>query len=112
MAYKAMVSFQVRNSEENFKKTKGPSMFTLYIEAISVANNENADSQSGESRVAIQFTQRDYDAIQVRHWTRFMVFLWEPYILGISFNRKYIRKKIFSNFWSIRCVRLFTVMRW
>ncbi len=59
---------QVRCVDQNFKKSKGPSMYTLYLEAVSVFNNKSMDCVVGTDKgngAAVQFTQKDYDAIQV-----------------------------------------------
>lgn len=43
-------------------------MFTFYLEAVSVVNNKNMDYTGGSNKdnnLAVQFTQKDYDAIQV-----------------------------------------------
>lgn len=43
-------------------------MYTLYLEAVSVVNNKSEDYAGGSNKdnnLAVQFTQKDYDAIQV-----------------------------------------------
>lgn len=43
-------------------------MYTLYLEVVSIFNNKNMDCMSGSAKeggVAVRFTQKDYDAIQV-----------------------------------------------
>lgn len=43
-------------------------MFTLYIDAVSVTNNKDMDylgNANKDTGLSVQFTQRDYDAIQV-----------------------------------------------
>lgn len=44
-------------------------MYSLYIEAVSLFNNknmENVDGSNNDEGMAVQFTQKDFDAIQVR----------------------------------------------
>ncbi|XP_069669025.1 DNA helicase MCM8 [Periplaneta americana] len=57
---------KVRNSEECNKK-KVPSMFLMYIDAVSSVNNKN-ETQAGCSKgVGIEFNMKDYYAIQEIH---------------------------------------------
>lgn len=46
-------------------------MFTLYLEAVGLVNNNNMDvsGSSKSSTPTIQFVQKDYDAIHVGNFT-------------------------------------------
>ncbi|XP_023713676.1 DNA helicase MCM8 isoform X1 [Cryptotermes secundus] len=57
---------KVRNSEENAKK-KVPSMFLMYIEAVSVVNSKNQTHAGCMKGIGIEFNINDYYAIQEIH---------------------------------------------
>lgn len=57
---------KVRNSEEYTKK-KVPSMFLMYIEAVSVVNNKNETNAGCNKGIGIEFNIKDYYAIQEIH---------------------------------------------
>ncbi|XP_063243461.1 DNA helicase MCM8 [Bacillus rossius redtenbacheri] len=57
---------KVRNNEDTFNK-KAPSMFLMYIEAVSVVNSKNHSVAGYSSGAGIEFNIRDYYAIQQIH---------------------------------------------
>lgn len=57
---------KVRNSEE-YNKRKVPSMFLMYIEAVSVVNSKNETHTGCSKGMGIEFNVTDYYAIQEIH---------------------------------------------
>ncbi|PSN44603.1 DNA helicase MCM8 [Blattella germanica] len=57
---------KVRNSEETSKK-KVPSMFLMYIDAVSVVNNKNECLAGCSKGIGVEFNIKDYYAIQEIH---------------------------------------------
>lgn len=57
---------KVQNNNESSNKTNQPSIFTMYLNAISIVNNKSQFQSAYGASERITLNSRDYDAIKVQ----------------------------------------------
>lgn len=103
--YSWLFYFQVRNPLTNNAKNKQNTIFTLYLQTISICNSKKQNVNSSPSE-GVTFNTNDYYLIKVRIYEMFASVWHLSYIC-----RKFIQNLSYSSCWFTHFVQIFMDMK-